>query len=138
MSFSYDGRNIPLPGGCIPPGKYLLRIIDTEEKLSGKGYNQVVVGFKVMEGPYAGREIKFHLVTFIPKGSDGRPQAGAGFAIHFLKCIGQPWEDDFEVNHLRWRGCRVKADVIEDTYNGKTNNKIAWVEAVTDKEEIPF
>lgn len=95
--------------------------------------------FAVNSGPYIGAAIPFHYVTFLPKDNKG-----AGMAVHFLKTIGQPYEGKYKVDHLKWRGKILKADVEEEEYNGYINNKITAVEAVEEAkkedvlEEVPF
>lgn len=143
--FKYNGEGVnPSGGRAIPPGDYILKIVDTEEgkskvKDDGTGGDyQVVVNFQVAEGDYKGRNIKFHRVTFLP-----RTHKAAGMAVHFLKVIGQPCEGEYEVNHIKWRGALLKAKVIEDEFNGYVNNKVAWVDEVESKkadelESVPF
>ena len=138
MAFKYSGRGIsPLSGNfLIPAGIYRLKIIDTKEGLSKKGDPQVVVGFAVVGGPFANREIRFHNVTFFGRDQAGEPLPGAGIAVHFLKTIGQPWENDYIVNHLNWWGKELTAEVIEDEYNGKVNNKIKTIQPIETKQEV--
>ncbi|SRR5258708_6260982 len=133
MSFNYDATNVkPTSFKIVPPGDYILRVVDTEEKTSKEtGYPQVVVTFKVHGGEHEGIVIPFHYVTFQPEG-----ERGAGMAVHFLKCIDQPWEGKFVVNHMAWRGKKIKAKVIEDEYQGKVKNKVASVD-IHDETKLP-
>ena len=137
--FKYDTRGLkPWAGSyTVPAGKYKLRIIDTKEKQSTTGYDMVVVDFDIAEGPHTGRKIMYHYVTFLPP-----ENAGAGIALHFLKTIGQPYDGVFAINHMNWRGKHLMADIIEERYNGRVNNKLKAVYPVAaDKEEpeaIPF
>lgn len=129
MSFQHAWtKGDPSPNRPIPAGEYVLRIVDTTESVSkNSGRPQVIVHFRVHDGQYKGRSIKYHRVTFIPEDCDG-----AGMAVHFLKCIGEPWENKYEVNHMHWRGKLLKAKVIEEEYNGYVNNKIVFVNPVED------
>ena len=153
MSFNYNGRGVkPWSGGSflIPAGRYRLKIVDTTEGKSKKGDPMVTVDFKVVGGEQEGKGLRFHNVTFFGRDGDGLALPGSGIAVHFLKTIGQPWEgDSYEVNHIKWRGKEVIAEVIEDEYNGKVNNKIKEVfpvgkETASEKteaeklEEVPF
>lgn len=127
--FGYNADGIKPSGGIrspVPDGDYLLRIVDTEEKKSKGGNDQVVVTFQVHKGEYEGRTIPFHYVTFLDPTNEG-----AGIALHFLKCIGQPFEGDFTVNHLKWRGKILNAQVGSEEYNGYINNRVKNVDAVT-------
>ena len=141
--FNFNAAGIEPSGGiysAIPKGEYVLQIVDTIEKQSKNGNPQVVVTYKVHEGQYKGRRISFQHVTFLPKDS-----TGAGMAIHFLKSISEPWEGNFEVDHMRWRGKLVKALVIEEEYNSNINNKVKGIEpmenpnaATAEIENVPF
>lgn len=144
MSFTYNAEGVkPWSGGSllVPTGKYRLRIVDTEEGRTLKGDYKVTVKVRVVGGDHDGKTIPFHTVTFKGRDEEGKPLPGAGRAIHFLKTIGEPWEGEFTVNHLTWRGKEFIGDVIEDEYNGKVNNKIKEVMPVPADdvlEEVPF
>lgn len=135
MTFPYNGDGIKPSGGFrepIPEGEYVLKVISAKEGKSKSGYPQVKVDFEVAHGDYVGKQVRFYYVTFMPKGNEG-----AGMAIHFLKCLGEPWEGPFEVNADNWLGKLVRANVVHEEYNGYTNNKIAAIDALK-AEEVPF
>lgn len=137
MAFRIDTKGIPPAGGFepIPPGKYILRIVSAMEgyaKSSGKP--QVVVGFEVEEGPYRGRKILFHRVTFLGKDINGIPLKGAGIAIHFLHTIGEPYDDaNTEVNPQNWIGKTLLATIeCKEDFNGNMRNNIKFVDPISD------
>lgn len=135
MAFKIDTRGIPATGGFepIPPGKYILQIISTQEGYAkSNGKPQVLVGFQVAEGQYRGRKILFHRVTFLGKDENGIPLKGAGIAIHFLHSIGEPYDDEnTEVNPNRWIGKTVMATVeCKEDFNGKLRNIVKFVDPV--------
>ncbi len=102
MSFQYNATNVKPTGGGfepLPKGKYLLKIEQAAEGRSKNADPKVTVTFKVMDGRYQGRRIRFHHVTFLPEGSEG-----AGIAIHFLKTIGEPYQGALNVEPQRWLG----------------------------------
>lgn len=135
----YDSRGIkPSTGGFdpIPEGDYVLEITEVEETESRKGNPMVKVTQIVSEGQYKGKII-WNQITLLPKG-----EPGAGIALHFLKSIGEPWEEkeNLDIDPERWKGKRFKAHVIQDTYTKPdgskiTNNKIKGIEPL---DEIPF
>ena len=135
--FKYNASGVVSFRNTLPEGIYVLKIADTVEGKSKAGDSQVTVHFIVDDGPYQGRHVKFHRVTFLPPSDKG-----SGIAVHFLKAIGQPCEGDFTVDHTKWRGAYVKAKVVEETYNGYVNNKVAWVDPVEvkelEKDSVPF
>lgn len=108
MPGKYDGTGVEMSGQIepFPPGEYHLRIMETELGETKKGDTKVTVNFKVVDGPYADRRVNFHTVTFLPKSSKG-----AGMVLHFLKCIGEPYEGEFEWDERLWVGRVLKAVV---------------------------
>jgi hypothetical protein len=106
----------------IPKGRYLLQIIDAEPGISSKGNDKVTVKFRVVSPEEVdkvktkGREIGYHSVTFLPP--DAR---GAGMALHFLKCIGEPYHEseELDVNEARWLGKKLYGDVAIDFMRDK-------------------
>lgn len=151
MPFTVNSKGVPpkRPGDfqLLPNGNYILEITDYQEGFTSKGDPKVTVDFIVRKpNQYDGSPIKFHNVVFIPK---GRP--GAGIAIHFLKCIGEPWEESetLDVDPARWMKKRIKAKVVTEEYKDKSGasrkkNVIKEIDPPTESEaqpgddEIPF
>lgn len=112
-NFNSKGQK-PVPLGqfkMVPEGKYLLEIQEDYEEgyTNGAGYYKVKINFLVKKpNNYAGYPVKFFTVTFIPTG-----EKGAGLALHFLKTIGEPYEesDALDVDPARWVGKRLWAQV---------------------------
>ena len=141
MAFRYNAKGIKENGNDftpIPRGTYLLKIDKATDKnkdgflLESKNGNTMVnVQFSVVNGPHAGRKL-FHNVVFMKD-----PEAkGAGMAIHFLKVIGEPWEDEFDVIPERWEGRKLSAYVVIENYQGKDGNKIKGVDKIDEND--PF
>lgn len=157
MPGNYNGAGVEMNSGGepFPEGDYHLRVVKAEAGTIQGGQNagspKVTVDFKVVGGQYAGREIRYHNVSFLPKGAKG-----AGMALSFLKCIGEPYstEGAFDWDESRWIGRVCKAYVIiEPDQKGNKWNKVKWVNepdqewkdanakataGVTKDEEIPF
>lgn len=126
-----------------PDGEYLLKIV---EATAGETMNhdpKVTVDYEIAEGQYKGLPINYHTITFFRDKSS----KGAGIVIKFLKCIGEPYEGEFDWDERRWIGRRVKAMIVMETQTqgknmGKKFPKIAWVNAPdggqVDLEEVPF
>lgn len=107
----------------FPAGEQHLRITRAETGVTRNGDEKITVDFRVVGGPHAGREIRFHTVTFLPKESPG-----AGMILHFLKCIGEPYEGDFTWDENRWLGRIIKAYVtIESDPKGREWNRVGDV-----------
>lgn len=72
--------------------------------------------------------------------AEDKSRPGAGMAIHFLKCLGEPWENEFEIDTDNWIGKRFKAMLkIGKDQNNKPKNEVAYViDASVDADEVPF
>lgn len=116
----------------IPDDEYVLEIVKVKEGLSKDGnFPQVVVNFKVAEGPRKGFPVNFHYVTFKKAGDKG-----AGMAIKFLKTIGQPWEGEFEVDADKWVGKKLVGYLAAEEYQGKKNMKVKWVKPIETGSQV--
>lgn len=137
MSFRYDATGIEPMGGFapIPKARYLLRLESATPKRSKNGDPMVVVDFKVHEGRYAGRRLRFHNVTFLPAESKG-----AGMALHFLKTIGEPFEGPIDIAPERWIGKLLVGHVDQEPdFNGVIRNVVKDVEIYDENAEgVPF
>ena len=156
MSHRYDGSNVKPGSGYepIPKGRYLLLIIDAQEgHTKTNGDYKVVVEYRVYTGPFEKRRIKFHNVIFFPP---DHPMAG--LALHYLRCIGEPYEGEFDVNPDAWLGKLVWGEVaikgkfnevkgIEKFTEGETDGPVkhdepadvaATSEEAPPEEEVPF
>lgn len=137
--FDFDGTGIVVEqkkfeNKIMPKGWYSFVILDFTTKDGSKTYplegetkenHYKKVDFLAevtTEGEFKGERV-FHSVTFMPK-----EKPGSGMAIHFLKTIGQPWENKFKVDSQEWVGAEFKGYVVEDEYKGFKKNKIAQVD----------
>lgn len=134
----YDSRGVKPSqfSDPVPDGEYVLQIIKTEEKTTSKGMPMVKVSCTIQSPPaYAGSAIT-HYVTLIPAG-----EPGAGIAIHFLKTIGQPYEEteDLDIEPVDWNYAKFKARIVQEIYTRPDGskiptNKIKSVMPIDDKE----
>ena len=128
MSFGYNATNVkPTTFELLEKGWRLLKIDAVQETVSKRGHDQVLVTFKVEEGNDIGRRLPFHNVTFLPEGSKG-----AGIAIHFLKCIGQPYEGKLRVTPSDWVGAMIYGYVDIDLEYDR--NKIKMIKSCEEFE----
>lgn len=133
--FPYNSQGVKPSNisGPVPEGEYVLSIVSVEEAQSKRGYPMVKCVCRVEEGEHVGAQI-YHYVTFLPSGAPG-----AGIAIHFLKCLGEPWEEmeSLNVDPDHWIGKKLKAFVIQETYkkpdgSESKSNKISGVDTLID------
>lgn len=126
MSFFVDFDGVEMgSGGGVPAGRYNLRIVAAVEKVSKKGSPMVVVDYEVMDGPYAGRLVKFHNVVFF----QDKMAPGAGMSKTFLKTIGLPYEGQITVDPSQWVGrCLVGKVVMEAGQDGNEYPRVKFVD----------
>lgn len=148
MRGSYSSKGTDVGGNLVAPaGLYTLKIkkvYDTDKegnpKVSGKGDPMVSVLCEINEGEFLGSTL-WHNVTFMGKDETGKPKKGAGMAVHFLKVIGQPWEDDFEYDSDNWPGKVFRANLKVTTFNGNVRNEIGYLvdpEKPESDDTVPF
>lgn len=121
----------------LPKGWYDFEIVefvskagDTYPKDGRTKNNDPMVNIlcEVINNPEFDGERVFHTVTFLPaKGPDGKPTPGAGMSVHFLKCIGQPFEGKISPDSSQWVGAEFSGYVIQDEYKGKIKNKLGEI-----------
>lgn len=138
MSFTVDFDGVEMSsGGGVPAGRYNLRIVAAKETVSKKGSPMVVVDYEVMDGPCAGRLVKFHYVVFF----QDKMANGAGMSKTFLKTIGLPYEGKISVDPSQWIGrCLVGKVLMEkelDKNGQETGNEYPRVKFV-DKYETDY
>ena len=124
--FTHDYTGVQESGGFtpVPVGEYWLKVMDTKEGHTGKGDRMVDVTLEVTNDiQYNGKKV-WHKVSFLPaKQKDGTPTPGAGISKHWLHCLGEPFEAHAAVNHLAWRGKRLKVKLGLDTYIGRDDKE---------------
>ncbi len=135
MGLAYDATGVDANGGfpVIEFDGFLpFRIVSASEGESKNGDYQVTVDCVCLDARWKDYGVR-NWVTFLdPK------QKGAGLAIHFLKCIGEPHEGKIKIEPMSWERKTFMGKVIVSTYEGKRNNKFAEVAPMQKGEEIPF
>lgn len=103
----------------IPADVYYLAIVQVKnQRRSAKNPDNTCwdLVLQVIDGEFAKRKI-FHTFT--------AGASCAGFVAEFYSAMGLPWEKGItRVDPTEWTGKMLYAEVIQDTYNDKTNNKI--------------
>jgi hypothetical protein len=132
MSFLYDSTGVnPDEYPTLPEGWYPFRIYEAEEQTSSKGNPMVLAKCEVLgDARYQGMTI-WHYVTFIPK---GRP--GDGINVHFRKSIGVPFGGNDQVDAKDWIGRKFMGYAVQETYEGKTRNKLTKISPIKDDESV--
>lgn len=148
MGRKYDGTGVDASGSypvIEQEGWYPFRIIVATPGESKNGDYQVVVDAVCLDPKWKDYGVR-HWVTFLPKDSKG-----AGMALHFLKCIGQPHEGVFDIEPMDWERKTFMGKVIVSSYDGKRNNKFSEISpmqkengsslvgaAATDEDKAPW
>lgn len=132
MNMDYTGVNEAGNFDPAPRGVYRLKIAKVEDGKTQYGDPKAVVELKIVAGAYAGKNVR-HTVTF--KAPD---QPGAGFAKHWLRVIGQPFEGRVSVDTERWPGQEIIARLGVEQYkdkNGEMRDKNVIEESWSIKDE---
>lgn len=88
----------------------------------------VKISYIVISGKYKGRRI-FDQIFLFPGNV-----IGAGITKHFLHCIEQPYENDFEVDPFQWLGKKLIVNIVIDKKynNNKVTKREIWDTAFND------
>ena len=121
MSHKYNADGVEPSGGnlgLVPRDVYIMAVVEAEEgKSKAAGDYQVTCKHVIHEGPFAGKEIGYHRITFKPaRDKEGKATPGAGIALHWLSVLGQPHEGEFEITPNSWTSKKFKAQIAVEEY----------------------
>ena len=117
----------------VPQGVYPVRVNLVEDNHSQAGDPMPKVTFEIILGEHAGRML-FDRILFPEKGS--KAEKILGRSKHFLHCIGEPHEDNFEVVTENWENRQCLAIVKHRDYESKTYANIVGYDFL-DKDVKP-
>lgn len=99
-----------------PQGFYTFQITDFREKnkeghalVTKNGDPKIMAICEIVDGDNAGKSCIHNVIIYQPKSPSIK---GIGITRHFLKCIGEPWEGDLNIDPDNWVGKQFKAEVI--------------------------
>lgn len=145
--FEYNVPGIEMSTGSykpLPPGKYIAQIEFAEEGITKNGDRKITVDYKIIDGSYSGRTVRYHDVCFFGLGEDKKPKKGAGISLHYLKSIGEPYQPPITVDEKKWIGKKLVINLNQElTTTGKLINKVKFVnpletEVTIDENSLPF
>lgn len=121
VKYPYDATGVEPSDGFMPApeGDYMLVIKEVRPKITDAGDQMFGVRMEIDDANEWLGTIVWHNVVFLAPGKKGR-----GFALWFLKCIGEPHKDKFDIVPGNWIGKRLRAHVVVDQYQGKARNKV--------------
>lgn len=140
----------PATGGRLPPGEYIFKI---EEAIEGTaktdGSYKVTVHCRVVDGPWSGSLLRYHSVTFKDRNADGTWPKGAGMAIHFLHCIGEPCDCDnckskgkaterMVIRPEKWIDKAFKAKTETNNRGYPQITEVIAISGAIKEEDVPF
>lgn len=104
----------------LPAGTYFLAVKEVGDGWTKNNDPRFDVQFEVINEPSYNGALVWSSYTLIPAG-----KSGAGIILHFLKCIGQPYQGQIKINTDNWIGKRISAKiVIEPERIDKTTGKV--------------
>lgn len=118
----------------LPDGTYMFEIQQTEDKISSNNDNMVKITFECIDDDYYGTLV-WDNILFPKPGS--KSEKIIGRTKHFLHCIGEPFQGDFQVDTDNWQNKTVEIQVCEGEYedkNGKKKQKNDVVKYILNKE----
>lgn len=132
--FDYSDDGIDSPGTKtfepVPVGEYWLEIMEVDPRETRNGDPMINVQFEIRNGQYDGRKVWTNITFF-----RDHTNKGAGIALHFLHCIGEPHTGQFKVDIMNWVGKKTRAKLDIEEYQGKRRNKVLWF--ITDLADGP-
>jgi len=135
MGYRYNATGLQVNAQNISDGTYRFKIVGALPAKSMKGFYQVQCRLIFVGGEYDGKAIPWiHRVTFLPP-----TQPGAGIAVHFLQCIDQPHEGEFEIIPPNWVGKIFVGQILtKQNDHGELRSKITQTsnEVDYDKKEV--
>lgn len=106
----------------LPKGKYLFQIVEKIDKTTAKGDPMINITLQCQEDGYEQNRAWDNIVIPHPVS----PSIGiAGRTKHFLHCIGEPYQDQFEWDSDNWAWKKVYANIdIKKLDSGKEINVV--------------
>lgn len=114
-------RKVAENGGAAPEGTYNLVLDEATAHQSGKGYLGLKLKLKIEDGPYKDINVFHYVLLMLDK-----PHTVPGF-MEDLKVLGIPNPDrefDEIAAQVNSQPRRLRAELVQDTYNGNINNKL--------------
>lgn len=147
IDFDADAQAESAPGtggggnfSPAPRGIYTLQVADHsdgEKTQGGKNPGTPITKMTCEiadDGEHFGKRV-WHNVTWIPRGTGEKANAGHGMAVHFLHAVGLPFDGKFKLNESELQGRTFRALLGITTYdkvvNGRTyTNEKNFIEEV--------
>ncbi len=106
----------------IPEGEYIFEIIIVEEAKTQNGDPMINIVLSCQDQNYFGNIVYERII--IPVDENAPAGKIAGRTKHFLHCIGEPYEGQFEWDENNWLWKKVLCSVSQNEYKGKKKNII--------------
>lgn len=127
----------------IPEGIYTLNIMQVGERVTKNNDPMFNIEYDVASGEHSGRKV-WDLIVFPDINSPSIKIKGR--TMHFLHCIGMPYEGELKGDTDSWLGRIVTAKIVHEEYKGKARAKVGEYileeddqkKTGTETETIPF
>jgi len=123
MRVNIDADGTQATGGfaLVPEGEYFIKVSEKKDGMTKSKRQKVDLLFNIEDAHGSKLGSCWHTLTFIPKNEPGH-----GMMLYANRCLGMPFDGqlDFDTDEYLYRSC--KALVVQDTYEGKTKNKVKY------------
>lgn len=118
-------------GDSLPPGSYVVKVVQAEEAESRNGNPQIVVDLQVCEGDFSGAEIRDWITV---------TEVSMGRVVQVLQALGFDTDKDVDLQVAEMVGKRAEVVVREESYTNrdgdlKTSMKVKGYRAVAENRE---
>jgi hypothetical protein len=130
MTMSYDatddyGMDAPAGDGLIPDNTTVrAKGVTADLGYTGNGREQVAVQFQIIDGPYAGRSLTWY-GFFGDELNGNAKKTPTEITIKALRACGWSGDDITDLKGIDSE--EVELVIVVDNYQGKTSNKVKWV-----------
>ena len=127
MGFRQNYTGVREAFGIPDEDTYHVMIVQAKSTKSKKGDPMVNFKMEIIEGAVTKRvfsgQFLFSNRVFIQSN-----EQVSGFNKHFLKVIGEPYDEEFTVEPDHWVGKQLKVTVVHEMYEGKEQAKVKKVD----------
>ncbi len=121
VNMDVDGSQAKGGFPVVPNGEYFIKVSNKKDGMTKTKRQKVDLMFDIESASGEKLGGLWHTLTFIPKGEPGH-----GMWLYTNRCLGLPYDGALDFDTDEYMGQACKALIIQDTYDGKTRNKVEY------------